>query len=85
MTHIPILLNSKIFPLLYADPPAKANDKRDEDAKPRLTESTLEVESMSNSGAAGESDEDKECGSPKSLKDAVKPKHKRKKKQHGKS
>lgn len=70
--------------MLYADPPAIPNDKGDEDAKPRLTESNPEVESMSNSGIAGESDEAKESGSPKSLKDAIKPKHKRKKK-HGKS
>jgi exosome complex component RRP45 len=71
--------------LLYADPPAILNDKRREDAKQRLTESIPEVESMSNSEIAGESDEAKESGSPQSLKDAVKPKHKRKKKQHGKS
>jgi exosome complex component RRP45 len=77
------LLNS-IFSLLYADPPAKPNDKRHEDAKSRLSESNLDVESMPNSGIAGESDEAKESVSPKSLKDAVKPKHKRKKK-HGKS
>ncbi|XP_051216982.1 exosome complex component RRP45A isoform X1 [Lolium perenne] len=67
------------------DPPAKPNDKRHEDAKSRLSESNLDVESMPNSGIAGESDEAKESVSPKSLKDAVKPKHKRKKKQHGKS
>ncbi|KAM3193544.1 hypothetical protein ACQJBY_070273 [Aegilops geniculata] len=66
-------------------PPAVANDEKHEDAKPMLTESNPEVKSVSNSGSAGESDEVKESRSPESLVDAVKPKHKRKKKQHGKS
>ncbi|KAF7110868.1 hypothetical protein CFC21_110938 [Triticum aestivum] len=67
------------------DPPAVANDEKHEDAEPMLTESNPEVKSVSNSGSAGESDEVKESRSPESLVDAVKPKHKRKKKQHGKS
>ena len=50
-----------------------------------LTESNPEVKSVLNSGTAGESDEVKESRSPKSLIDAVKPKHRRKKKQHGNS
>ncbi|CAM0945706.1 unnamed protein product [Alopecurus aequalis] len=66
------------------DPPSIPNDKMDEDANPRLTESNPEVESMSNSGTSGQSDEAKESGSPKSLKEAVKLKHKRMIK-HGKS
>ncbi|XP_044424501.1 exosome complex component RRP45A isoform X2 [Triticum aestivum] len=53
--------------------------------EPVLIESNPEVKSVSNSGSAGESDEVKESRSPESLVDAVKPKHKRKKKQHGKS
>ena len=65
----------------FADPATtvKANID-DEDAKPMVTESNTEVKSTSSSGAAGESDEAQEIRSPKSLKDAVKPKHKRKKK-----
>ncbi|OEL15986.1 Exosome complex component RRP45B [Dichanthelium oligosanthes] len=52
-----------------------------EDAQPMLTESSnAEVKGTSSSGAAGESEEAQEIGSPKSLKDAIKPKHKRKKK-----
>uniref|UniRef100_A0A0A9A9Z2 Uncharacterized protein n=1 Tax=Arundo donax TaxID=35708 RepID=A0A0A9A9Z2_ARUDO len=62
------------------DPAAmvKANDH--EDAKPMLAEFNSEVKSTSGSGAAEESDKAQEVRSPKSLKDAVKPKHKRKKK-----
>ncbi|XP_044960997.1 exosome complex component RRP45A-like isoform X1 [Hordeum vulgare subsp. vulgare] len=67
------------------DPPAVANDEKHEDAEPMLTESNPEVKIVSNSGSAGESDEVKESRSAESLIDAVKPKHKRKKKQHGKS
>ncbi|KAK3158155.1 hypothetical protein QOZ80_2AG0133580 [Eleusine coracana subsp. coracana] len=55
----------------------EANDH--EDAKPMLTESSTEVKTTSSSGAAVESDEAQEIRSPKSLKDAIKPKHKRKK------
>jgi len=46
-----------------------------------LTESSnAEVKIItSSSGAVGESEEAQEIGSPKSLKDAIKPKHKRKK------
>ena len=73
------------FSLQYADSPAVANDKKHEDVEPVLIESNPEVKSVSNSGSAGESDEVKESRSPESLVDAVKPKHKRKKKQHGKS
>ncbi|XP_062223124.1 exosome complex component RRP45A-like isoform X2 [Phragmites australis] len=61
----------------------KANNH--EDAKPMSTESNAEVKSTSSSGAAGESDETQEIRSPKSLKDAVKPKHKRKKKKSDRS
>lgn len=50
-----------------------------------LTESNPEVKSASNSGTAGESDEAQDSRQPKSLKDAVKPKHKRKKKHYDKS
>ncbi|PAN06417.1 hypothetical protein PAHAL_1G262800 [Panicum hallii] len=51
-----------------------------EDAQPMLTESAnAEVKITLSSGAAGESEEAQEIGSPKSLKDAIKPKHKRKK------
>ncbi|KAL6634537.1 hypothetical protein ACP70R_027208 [Stipagrostis hirtigluma subsp. patula] len=64
---------------------AKANNDSHEDAKPMITESNAEVKSASNSGGAGESDEAQEIGSPKSLKDAVKPKHKRKKKKGDRS
>uniref|UniRef100_A0A453NGU6 Exoribonuclease phosphorolytic domain-containing protein n=1 Tax=Aegilops tauschii subsp. strangulata TaxID=200361 RepID=A0A453NGU6_AEGTS len=67
------------------DPPAIPNDDKHEDTKPMLTESNPEVKSVSNSGTAGESDEFKESRSPKSLIDAIKPKHRRKKKQHGNS
>ena len=69
----------------YADPPAIPNDGKHEDTKPMLTESNPEVKSVLNSGTAGESDEVKESRSPNSLIDAVKPKHRRKKKQHGNS
>ncbi|VAI55867.1 unnamed protein product [Triticum turgidum subsp. durum] len=67
------------------DPPAIPNDGKHEDTKPMLTESNPEVKSVLNSGTAGESDEVKESRSPNSLIDAVKPKHRRKKKQHGNS
>ncbi|PNT68810.1 hypothetical protein BRADI_3g45490v3 [Brachypodium distachyon] len=67
------------------DPPATVKDNKQEDVELMLTESNPEVKSTSNSGAAGETDEAQESRTPKSLKDAVKPKHKRKKKQHGKS
>ena len=73
------------FSLQYADSPAVANDEKHEDAEPMLTESNPEVKSVLNSGTAGESDEVKESRSPNSLIDAVKPKHRRKKKQHGNS
>ncbi|KAM3240381.1 hypothetical protein ACQJBY_053828 [Aegilops geniculata] len=67
------------------DPPAIPNDDKHEDTKPMLSESNPEVKSVSYSGTTGESDEVKESRSPKSLIDAVKPKHRRKKKQHGNS
>jgi exosome complex component RRP45 len=66
--------------LEYADPSTGIEDNDHEDAKPMVTESSTEVKTTSNSGAAGESDEAQEIRSPKSLKDAIKPKHKRKKK-----
>ncbi|CAN6232725.1 unnamed protein product [Urochloa humidicola] len=51
------------------------------DAQPMLIESSnAEVKSTSSSGAAEESEEAQEIESPKSLKDAIKPKHKRRKK-----
>ncbi|CAN6272999.1 unnamed protein product [Urochloa humidicola] len=57
-----------------------------DDAQPMLTESSnAEVKSTSSSGAAGESEEAQEIGSPKSLKDAIKPKHKRRKKKSDRS
>ncbi|CAN6244638.1 unnamed protein product [Urochloa humidicola] len=57
-----------------------------DDAQPMLTESSnVEVKSTSSSGAAGESEEAQEIGSPKSLKDAIKPKHKRRKKKSDRS
>jgi exosome complex component RRP45 len=43
------------------------------------------VKSTSSSGAAGESEEAQETLSPKSLIDAIKPKHKRKKKKTDRS
>ncbi|GJM85221.1 hypothetical protein PR202_ga01653 [Eleusine coracana subsp. coracana] len=61
----------------------EANDH--EDAKPMLTESSTEVKTTSSSGAAVESDEAQEIRSPKSLKDAIKPKHKRKKRKDNRS
>ncbi|KAI4977877.1 hypothetical protein ZWY2020_014431 [Hordeum vulgare] len=67
------------------DPPAIPSDDKQEDTKPMLIESNPEVKSVSNSRSTGESDEVKESRSPKSLIDAVKPKHRRKKKQHGNS
>ncbi|KAK3154327.1 hypothetical protein QOZ80_2BG0189120 [Eleusine coracana subsp. coracana] len=61
----------------------EANDH--EDAKPMITESSTEVKTTSSSGAAVESDEAQEIRSPKSLKDAIKPKHKRKKRKDNRS
>jgi exosome complex component RRP45 len=59
---------------------------RHEDAQPILSESSnAEVKSTSSSGAAGESEEAQETLSPKSLIDAIKPKHKRKKKKTDRS
>nr|ACG30454.1 hypothetical protein [Zea mays] len=54
-----------------------------EDAQPMTESSNAEV-NTSSAVAAGES-EAHEIGSPKSLKDAIKPKHKRKKKKSDKS
>ncbi|KAJ1279458.1 hypothetical protein BS78_04G158400 [Paspalum vaginatum] len=51
-----------------------------EDAQPVTESSNAEAKSTSSAGAIGESDEAQEIGSPKSLKDAIKPTHKRKKK-----
>ena len=45
-----------------------------------MTESSNAEVNTSSAVAAGESDESQEIGSPKSLKDAIKPKYKRKKK-----
>ncbi|KAL5208116.1 hypothetical protein ABZP36_032551 [Zizania latifolia] len=59
--------------------PSIVKDKQ-EDVEPMLTEWNPEVKSESRL-TAGQSDEMQETISPKSLRDAVKPKHKRKKKQ----
>ncbi|KAK8462338.1 hypothetical protein SEVIR_1G193500v4 [Setaria viridis] len=68
------------------DPATMGKASSHEDAQPMLTESSnAEVKSTSSSGAAGESEEAQETGSPKSLKDAIKPKHKRKKKKTDRS
>nr|CAB3446844.1 unnamed protein product [Digitaria exilis] len=68
------------------DPATTSKASSHEEAQPMLTESSnAEVKSTSSSGAAGESEEAQEMGSPKSLKDAVKPKHKRKKKKSDRS
>jgi len=62
------------------DPATTGKARSHEDAQPMLTESSnAEVKITSSSGAVGESEEAQEIGSPKSLKDAIKPKHKRKK------
>ncbi|RLN08780.1 protein RRP45A-like isoform X2 [Panicum miliaceum] len=62
------------------DPATTGKASSHEDAQPMLAESSnAEVKITSSSGAAGESEEAQEIGSPKSLKDAIKPKHKRKK------
>uniref|UniRef100_A0A0E0K0Y9 Protein ECERIFERUM 7 n=1 Tax=Oryza punctata TaxID=4537 RepID=A0A0E0K0Y9_ORYPU len=63
------------------EPPSVVKDNKQEDVEPMLTECNPEAQSESRL-TAGESDEKQEVISPKSLKDAVKPKHKRKKKQH---
>ncbi|XP_006647360.1 exosome complex component RRP45A-like isoform X2 [Oryza brachyantha] len=65
------------------EPPPTVKDNKQEDVEPMLTECNPEVQSESRLTAGG-SDET-QAVSPKSLKDAVKPKHKRKKKQHNKS
>ncbi|XP_066331751.1 exosome complex component RRP45A-like isoform X1 [Miscanthus floridulus] len=61
------------------DPPTIVKVSSHEDAQPMTESSNAEV-NTSSAVAAGESDESQEIGSPKSLKDAIKPKHKRKKK-----
>jgi exosome complex component RRP45 len=71
--------------LEYADPSIAIEDNDHEDAQPMLTESSVDVKTTSNSGAAVESDEDQEIRSPRNLKDAIKPKHKRKKKKGDRS
>lgn len=60
------------------DPPTMVKASSREDAQPMTESSNAEV-NTSSAVAAGES-EAHEIGSPKSLKDAIKPKHKRKKK-----
>ncbi|WVZ62011.1 hypothetical protein U9M48_011809 [Paspalum notatum var. saurae] len=63
------------------DPAPMVEASSEEDAQPVTDSSNAEAKSTSNPhGANGESDEAQEIGSPKSLKDAIKPKHKRKKK-----
>ncbi|KAG2658979.1 exosome complex component RRP45A-like isoform X3 [Panicum virgatum] len=63
------------------DPATTGKASSHEEAQPMLTESSnAEVKITSSSGAVGESEEALEIGSPKSLKDAIKPKHKRKNK-----
>uniref|UniRef100_A0A0E0CLT2 Protein ECERIFERUM 7 n=1 Tax=Oryza meridionalis TaxID=40149 RepID=A0A0E0CLT2_9ORYZ len=66
------------------EPPSVVEDNKQEDVEPMLSECNPEAQSESRLTAGG-SDETQEAISPKSLKDAVKPKHKRKKKQHSKS
>ncbi|XP_052145682.1 exosome complex component RRP45A-like isoform X1 [Oryza glaberrima] len=66
------------------EPPSVVEDNKQEDVEPMLSECNPEAQSESRLTAGG-SDEMQEAISPKSLKDAVKPKHKRKKKQHSKS
>jgi exosome complex component RRP45 len=69
-----------LFPAQHADLATTVKASSHEDAQPMLTESAnAEVKITLSSGAAGESEEAQEIGSPKSLKDAIKPKHKRKK------
>jgi len=70
-----------LFPAQHADPATTGKAISHEEAQPMLTESSnAEVKIItSSSGAVGESEEAQEIGSPKSLKDAIKPKHKRKK------
>jgi exosome complex component RRP45 len=70
--------------LQYAEPPSVVEDNKQEDVEPMLSECNPEPQSESRLTAGG-SDETQEAISPKSLKDAVKPKHKIKKKQHSKS
>ncbi|EEE57167.1 hypothetical protein OsJ_07096 [Oryza sativa Japonica Group] len=66
------------------EPPSVVEDNKQEDVEPMLSECNPEPQSESRLTAGG-SDETQEAISPKSLKDAVKPKHKIKKKQHSKS
>ncbi|KAG8070982.1 hypothetical protein GUJ93_ZPchr0006g40709 [Zizania palustris] len=69
---------------IIKEPPSVVKDNKQEDVEPMLTECNPEVKSESML-SAGESNETQETISPKSLRDAVKPKHKRKKKQPIKS
>ncbi|WVZ59597.1 hypothetical protein U9M48_009715 [Paspalum notatum var. saurae] len=63
------------------DPAPMVEASSEEDAQPVTESSNAEAKSTSSiHGANGESDEAQEIGSPNSLKDAIKPKHKRKKK-----
>ncbi|EAY86243.1 hypothetical protein OsI_07612 [Oryza sativa Indica Group] len=66
------------------EPPSVVEDNKQEDVEPMLSECNPEAQSETRLTAGG-SDETQEAISPKSLKDAVKPKHKIKKKQHSKS
>jgi len=68
-----------LFASHHADPLTIVKVSSHEDAQPMTESSNAEV-NTSSAVAAGESDESQEIGSPKSLKDAIKPKHKRKKK-----
>lgn len=61
------------------DPAPMVNGSSQEDAQPITESSNAELKST-RAGATGESEEPQEIGSPKTLKDAIKPKHKRKKK-----
>ncbi|KAF0932215.1 hypothetical protein E2562_008738 [Oryza meyeriana var. granulata] len=69
---------------LSKESPSTVKDNKQEDVEPMITECNSEAKSESRLTAGG-SDKPQEAISPKSLKDAVKPKHKRKKKQHSKS
>uniref|UniRef100_A0A0D9VGY4 Protein ECERIFERUM 7 n=1 Tax=Leersia perrieri TaxID=77586 RepID=A0A0D9VGY4_9ORYZ len=66
------------------EPLSIVKDNKQEDVEPMSTECNPEVKSKPRF-TVGEPDETQGAISPKSLKDAVKPKHKRKKKQHNKN
>ncbi|WVZ75078.1 hypothetical protein U9M48_023169, partial [Paspalum notatum var. saurae] len=79
----PILVQERQTSLAPPDSAPMVEASSEEDAQPVTESSNAEAKSTSSTGAIGESDEAQEIGSPKSLKDAIKPKHKRKKKVAG--